>query len=134
MTNKYLLIKVAAILLLIIGFQQVLSGTVADIRFRNIQTQNGISSNDVNCIFKDSHGFMWFGTASGLNRYDGYSVKIYHSQRPDTTALRDNYIQDIQEDVDGKLWLFAGDTYSIYDPVKDKFQWFDHYEDRKSVV
>lgn len=96
----------------------------ADVRFRNIQTQNGLSNDDVNCIFRDSHGFMWFGTASGLNRYDGYSVKIFHSQRPDTTALRDNYVQSIQEDSQGNLWIYAGDTYSIYDPIKERFTWF----------
>ncbi len=73
-------------------------GTPSNIRFRSLQTQNGLSNNDVNCIFKDSHGFIWIGTASGLNRYDGYTVKIFHSQRPDSTALRDNYVQNIQED------------------------------------
>lgn len=47
------------------------SAANSDVRFRNIQTQDGLSNDDVNCVFKDSHGFMWFGTASGLNRYDG---------------------------------------------------------------
>lgn len=103
----------------------------ADVRFRNIQTQNGLSNDDVNCIFKDSHGFMWFGTASGLNRYDGYAVKIFHSQRPDTTALRDNYVQNIQEDSHGNLWICAGDTYSVYNPVNECFTWFGFNEARK---
>lgn len=102
-----------------------------DVRFRNIQTQNGLSNDDVNCIFKDSHGFMWFGTASGLNRYDGYAVKIFHSQRPDTTALRDNYVQNIQEDSHGNLWICAGDTYSVYNPVNECFTWFGFNEARK---
>lgn len=103
----------------------------ADVRFRNIQTQNGLSNDDVNCIFKDSHGFMWFGTASGLNRYDGYAVKIFHSQRPDTTALRDNYVQNIQEDTHGNFWICAGDTYSVYNPVNECFTWFGFNEARK---
>ena len=97
------------------------SSASSDVRFRVLQTQNGLSNDDVNCIFKDSHGFMWFGTASGLNRYDGYAVKIFHSQRPDTTALRDNYVQNIQEDTHGNLWICAGDTYSVYNPVNECF-------------
>lgn len=109
----------------------IFAATVGDVRFRNIQTQNGLSNDDVNCVFKDSHGFMWFGTASGLNRYDGYSIRIFHSQRPDTTALRDNYVQDIQENADGNLWICAGDTYSIYNPVNERFSWFGHKEARK---
>lgn len=102
-----------------------------NVRFRNIRTQNGLSNDDVNCIFKDSHGFMWFGTASGLNRYDGYSIRIFHSQRPDTTALRDNYVQKIQEDADGNLWICAGDTYSVFNPVNERFSWFGLKEAKK---
>lgn len=118
-------------LLLLLAHPVAFRAIGADVRFRNIQTQNGLSNDDVNCIFKDSHGFMWFGTASGLNRYDGYTVKIFHSQRPDTTALRDNYVQDIQEDSHGNLWICAGDTYSVYNPVNECFTWFGLNEARK---
>lgn len=106
------------------------SSAYSDVRFRVLQTQNGLSNNDVNCIFKDSHGFVWIGTASGLNRYDGYSIKIFHSQRPDSTALRDNYVQSIQEDAKGNLWICAGDTYSIYHPSSESFSWFGKKEAR----
>lgn len=106
-------------------------GSPSGIRFQTLQTQDGLSNNDVNCIFKDSHGFMWFGTASGLNRYDGYAIKIFHSQRPDSTALRDNYVQSIQEDSENNLWISAGDTYSVYNPQKEQFKWFNIHEARK---
>lgn len=46
-------------------------------RFSQLDISNGLSHNQVNCIFKDSEGFMWFGTASGLNRYDGYAFKVF---------------------------------------------------------
>ena len=130
MTNSVSRKCIAAVLLLLIAFP-ALATMEGDIRFRNIQTQNGLSNDDVNCIFKDSHGFMWFGTASGLNRYDGYSVRIFHSQRPDSTALRDNYVQNIQEDADGNLWICAGDTYSVYNPADERFTWFGPDEARK---
>ena len=35
---------------------------------------------------------MWFGTASGLNRYDGYNIKIYRSQKDDEKSLPDSYV------------------------------------------
>lgn len=50
----------------------------AEIKFRTISTTDGLSNNHVNAVFRDSKGFMWFGTASGLNRYDGYSFKVFH--------------------------------------------------------
>lgn len=131
MTNSIRHTKVTAALLALLLPVIACAAVGTDVRFRNIQTQNGLSNDDVNCIFRDSHGFMWFGTASGLNRYDGYSIRIFHSQRPDTTALRDNYVQDIQEDADGKLWICAGDTYSIYNPVTERFSWFGPEQARK---
>lgn len=131
MINWQKITRIVAIVLLMFAPLQSGAGVAGDVRFRNIQTKDGLSNDDVNCIFKDSHGFMWFGTASGLNRYDGYSVKIYHSQRPDTTALRDNYVESIQEDLNGNLWICAGGTYSVYNPVNESFHWFGMNEARQ---
>ncbi|MBC8436108.1 MAG: hypothetical protein ISR57_09970 [Bacteroidales bacterium] len=37
-------------------------------KFRHITPKEGLSSNHVQCIAKDSRGFMWFGTTGRLNR------------------------------------------------------------------
>ena len=79
-----------------------------DYMFKHLEVKDGLSNNQVNAIYKDSHGFMWFGTASGLNRYDGYDIRVYRSQKDDETSLPDNYIEDIQEDASGNLWLRTG--------------------------
>ena len=54
-----------------------LAASGADVKFRTIKSTDGLSSNQVNTIFKDAQGKVWFGTASGLNRYDGYSVESF---------------------------------------------------------
>ncbi|MBK7311670.1 MAG: SpoIIE family protein phosphatase [Sphingobacteriaceae bacterium] len=41
----------------------------------------------VNCIYQDSKGFMWFGTQEGLNRYDGYKIKIYKHEPNKSNSL-----------------------------------------------
>lgn len=74
-----------------------------DYMFKHLEVKDGLSNNQVNAIYKDSRGFMWFGTASGLNRYDGYDIRVYRSQKDDETSLLDNYIEDIQEDAAGNL-------------------------------
>ena len=96
----------------------------AEIKFRTISTTDGLSNNHVNTVFRDSKGFMWFGTASGLNRYDGYSFKVFHRENADSTCLHDNYISEIQEDKDGNLWILAGDEYTIYNPELEAFKRF----------
>lgn len=53
-------------------------------QFSRLDINNGLSHNQVNSILKDSKGFMWFGTLSGLNRYDGYKFKIFKHSSSDT--------------------------------------------------
>ena len=42
-----------------------------------IGIEHGLSNNAVTSIYQDHNGFMWFGTYDGLNRYDGYTFKIF---------------------------------------------------------
>ena len=92
-----------------------------DYMFKHLEVKDGLSNNQVNAIYKDSNGFMWFGTASGLNRYDGYNIKIYRSQKDDEKSLPDSYVEDIQEDTSGNLWIRTGGGYAIYNSASDVF-------------
>ena len=92
-----------------------------DYMFKHLEVKDGLSNNQVNSIFKDSQGFMWFGTASGLDRYDGYNIKVYRNEDGNVKSLPDNYIEEIQEDASGQLWLHTGAGYVIYDPATDTF-------------
>lgn len=96
--------------------------SVSVMKFKRLDTSDGLSNSQVNCVFRDSRGFVWFGTSYGLNRYDGYRMKTFYSNMRDTTTLRDNYISSIVEAWDGKLWLTQSMNYSIYDPVTERFE------------
>jgi signal transduction histidine kinase/ligand-binding sensor domain-containing protein/DNA-binding response OmpR family regulator len=89
--------------------------------FTRIDVNQGLSHNLVQCIYKDSKGFIWFGTNSGLNRYDGYSFKIFRHKPSDSNSIVDNRIRGIFEDSFGKLWVSLMDSYIIYDPETEKF-------------
>lgn len=52
--------------------------------------EHGLSNNAVTSIFQDSHGFMWFGTFDGLNRYNGNKFKIFRNQLNNSTSLSRN--------------------------------------------
>ena len=100
----------------------VAQAAIPEMKFRRLDTRNGLSNSQVNCVYRDSKGFVWIGTAYGLNRYDGYRVKVFYSNKRDTTTMRDNYTEQIMEAYDGKLWLKQGMNYSIYDPVTEKVE------------
>ena len=51
----------------------------ADMKFRRLDTRDGLSNSQILSILRDSKGFVWIGTPYGLNRYDGYRFKTYYS-------------------------------------------------------
>ena len=96
------------------------AGVIPDMKFRRLDTREGLSNSMVSSILRDSRGYVWLGTGYGLNRYDGYRIRTYFSYDKDTTSLRNNRVDEIQEGYGGRLWLKQGMNYSVYDPVTEK--------------
>lgn len=90
-------------------------------RFKHLDIQQGMSNNQVNCFLKDSKGFMWIGTLSGLNRFDGYTFKTYRNSVRDSTSLPNNDIRKLFEDPRGRIWIITNFNSCIYDPEKEVF-------------
>lgn len=86
--------------------------------FKQLSTTEGLSNNSVRSIFRDSRGFLWVGTESGLNMYDGYSFRQYYRNNSD---LPDDAINDLFEGPDGNVWIARSNGYSIYDYRTGKF-------------
>ena len=99
---------------------EVSAGVIPDMKFKRLDTREGLSNSTVNSIIRDSRGYVWLGTGYGLNRYDGYRVRTFFSYSNDTTTLRNNRIDEIQEGYGGRLWLKQGMNYSVYDPVTER--------------
>src|SRR5215831_20928478 len=90
-------------------------------QFSHLDISDGLSHNQVNCILKDNKGFMWFGTMSGLDRFDGYNFKVFRHRQNDSASLTDDYISGMMEGPEGKLWVENSNGKNIYDPVTEKF-------------
>jgi signal transduction histidine kinase/ligand-binding sensor domain-containing protein/DNA-binding response OmpR family regulator len=90
-------------------------------KFSHLDIKNGLSDNQVNCIFKDQKGFMWFGTTSGLNRYDGNRFKVFKHDAKDANSLAENHVLKVFEGPDNKLWVFTHSNISVYDPNVERF-------------
>ena len=84
--------------------------------FQSLTTRNGLSSDQVNYIYKDSRGFLWIGTVLGLSRYDGFRFRSYFTQLGNEQSLPGCIISEILEDAMGRLWLKSNYSYSIFDP------------------
>lgn len=83
-----------------------------------IDSETGLAQSTVYAMMKDARGFVWFGTAQSLSRFDGSRVKNY-----DTQALipQNKLIRAIVEDANADLWLGMGDCLVRFDRKKEKF-------------
>jgi signal transduction histidine kinase/ligand-binding sensor domain-containing protein/DNA-binding response OmpR family regulator len=97
------------------------AGQNPNFQFSHIDISGGLSNNQVISISKDQSGFLWIGTMSGINRYDGYQIKIFRHDLKDTTSISDDCISGIKEFPGGKLWIETRGGVNIYDPVTEKF-------------
>jgi len=91
------------------------------IQFSRINISGGLSHNQVNAILKDKKGFMWFGTLSGLNRYNGYEFKTFKHDPADTSTISDDFITRIFELPDDRLYLETKSGANVYDPQSERF-------------
>ncbi|HTI07113.1 MAG TPA: two-component regulator propeller domain-containing protein, partial [Puia sp.] len=109
------------ILLLFTYLPAKVAGQYDPYRFARLDISQGLSHNEVNCLLRDEKGFLWIGTMSGLNRYDGYKFKVFRHDQSDTTSLNDDFIEKILEGPDHKLWVSTRNGFNIYDPLTEKF-------------
>lgn len=73
--------------------------------FEQFTTDNGLSHENVISITKDKDGFLWLGTANGLNRFDGISFKVFHNNPNSEQSIPGNYIAGTTLDKKGYLWV-----------------------------
>lgn len=70
----------------------------------------------VKAIAEDSRGFLWIGTETGVDRYDGFSLKSYPVglQNP-----REDLVESVAEDGDGTIWIDTKIGLFFYDKNRD---------------
>jgi len=101
-------------------------GQSRTLRFENLSVEDGLSQSTVQAILQDSHGFMWFGTEDGLNKYDGYTFTIYKHDPDNPFTISDNDILTLFEDSRGMLWVGTGRGLNRFDPVSETFLRYLH--------
>lgn len=87
--------------------------------FTRLSTKDGLSSNIITCITQDSSGFIWIGTADGLNRFDGKYFKIYRFDPLNNNSLPDNYVAGIAVDKKGLIWVGTNNGLCNINPLTD---------------
>jgi ligand-binding sensor domain-containing protein/signal transduction histidine kinase len=93
--------------------------------FYNYKSIDGLSNNTVFCSLQDSHGFIWFGTKDGLNRFDGHNFDVFRSGSAKYHGLRSNYILTLAEDKYKRLWVGTDNGIYYSNPITNSFNLLD---------
>lgn len=83
--------------------------------------KDGLSQSVVNGIVQDDQSLMWFATEDGLNRFDGYTFKIFKFDPRDNQVVSDNFVQHIFKDSRGTLWISSRNGLLEFDAAKETF-------------
>ncbi len=94
--------------------------------FKQLTTKQGLSQSTILSMVQDHHGFMWFGTMDGLNRFDGYTIKVYRNEFNDSSGLKNNRITDLKVDDQGNLWIAHDLGIQVFNFETNQFKYFKH--------
>ena len=73
--------------------------------FRDLTLSDGLSDLLVNTIYKDSLGYVWIGTGSSIDRFDGTHIRRFPFHHPDEKLKR---VLSIAETDKGTIWVGNG--------------------------
>ncbi len=87
-----------------------------------VGVNQGLSNPAARQVFRDSFGYLWVVTFDGLNRWDGYSMKVYRQDKNDPHSLSVNGIREISEDKSRDLLIVGYDgVIARYNRSQDNF-------------
>ena len=86
--------------------------------FHSISVNDGLSDSYVQSLTRDKAGYMWFATSAGMNRFDGYTFKLYTLE---SFGVPHNSFNLVAEDGGGNLWFeSSGSGLFLYDRDADR--------------
>ena len=87
-----------ALLVFMLLLQSVTKLAAVELKYRELDTTNGLPSNYIISLAQDPQGFVWMATDNGLCRYDGYFVEVFrHSDEGNNALLLSNKLRELRQ-------------------------------------
>lgn len=107
--GRYIYLFVILFLCLAAAAKPCISQSHIPIQFRSLTINEGLSQSTVTDITQDEKGFIWIATQDGLNRFDGYTFKVFRHHNLNPNSLPHNWIKTLEIDEQGLLWIATQD-------------------------
>lgn len=99
------------ILTLLLAIPLLLSASQKHLKFSHVPLPKNISSKSVRAFTEDDKGYLWFGTKTGLYRYDGYEFQ----------RKSEKNIYNLINDGNGVIWVVTFDGFYKYNIHSEEF-------------
>ena len=84
-------------------------------------TLEGPSKSNPGPFAQDDQGFIWFGTPNGLNRFDGFTFKVFTHDPENPKSICGSYIHSLFKDRNGSLWAGSNQCINRFDSQTETF-------------
>lgn len=92
---------------------------------------SGLSQDSITAVAQDQQGFLWIGTAYGLNRFDGYRFVSFKHRNFDPESLQNNVVSTLFIDHNGDLWIGMAGGLDRFDRESGRFV---HFHDQLNLA
>lgn len=100
------------------------AGSGMEHKFRYYTDNSGLSSNTIQCLYQDDKGYVWVGTADGLDRFNSYDFTNYRSDYRRRNTLENNCIYSLCGEGfpnGDRIWVGTSDGVYIFDLKDESF-------------
>lgn len=97
------------------------STVLGQLKYETLSSAQGLSQGYIWDILQCKDGFLWITTKAGLNRYDGYSFKVYSHDAFDPYSISSNVTYYLYEDSKGRIWIGSDHGLNIFDKKTERF-------------
>jgi len=101
-----------------------------DYEIEHITSEQGLPDNRLMCLYKDTYGFVWIGTKTGLSRYDGHNFRNY-VLNPEAEKNIDKYVLFFLEKGMDSLFIASyGSGVWVYNQRTEQFSKFEKIKEK----
>lgn len=85
--------------------------------FGRFTRDDGLAGGPIRALTFDARGVLWAGSAEGLTRIDGDSVRAWKHGRNDPASLSGHAVEAIAFTPDGTMWVGTDNGLNVFDPA-----------------